>query len=152
MTAIIMVHKYGLETDSILASLAAILESEAFGTYSRAQLQAQAQQSEALKRKNLLQQGPSAIESVGLPDCNGERSAHCLQLTLEMPQMNPEHLTGHILELTHYDPTIMAVLDSRCCGYCCKEGIHCRSQCCKQQPRRGAGSTEAYRGPYQHMD
>ena len=78
ITAIIMMHKYGVETDSILALLAAILESEAFGTYSRAQLQAQAQQPEALKRKNLLQQGPSAIESVGLPDCNGEKSAHNL--------------------------------------------------------------------------
>jgi len=29
IAAIIMVHKYGLETDSILALLAAILESEA---------------------------------------------------------------------------------------------------------------------------
>ena len=52
--------------------VAAVLESEAFGTYSRAQLQAQEQQPEALKRKELLQQGPSAVQFVGLPDCNGK--------------------------------------------------------------------------------
>ena len=58
----------------MLSISAAVLESEAFGTYSRAQLQAQEQQPEALKRKDLLQQGTSAVQFAGLPECNGESS------------------------------------------------------------------------------